>query len=159
MASVNQTRPHCVNQMGKTHKPLAARHGRGKAWARHALCESASTDGSACISHRRFKISATIVLPKWNVRLYMKCEHERLFNRRGEKVAACSISRATRLSLDDSLYKQNTKKCMRARKRATIAPFSPYVIHKVPLLVGVWSSANMLAIFLPNDVSSTRRCR
>ena len=27
MASVNQTRPHCVNQMGKTHsKPLAARH-------------------------------------------------------------------------------------------------------------------------------------
>ena len=33
MASVNQTRPHCVNQMGKTHsKPLAARH---------AVCESA----------------------------------------------------------------------------------------------------------------------
>ena len=30
MASVNQTRPQCVNQMGKTHsKPLAARHGRG----------------------------------------------------------------------------------------------------------------------------------
>ena len=29
MASVNQTRPHCVNQMGKTHsKPIAARHGR-----------------------------------------------------------------------------------------------------------------------------------
>jgi hypothetical protein len=41
MASVNQTRPHCVNQMGKTHsKPLAARHGRGTAWARHAMCES-----------------------------------------------------------------------------------------------------------------------
>ena len=36
MASVNQTRPHCVNQMGKTHsKPLAARHDRGKVWARH----------------------------------------------------------------------------------------------------------------------------
>jgi hypothetical protein len=36
MASVNQTRPHCVNQMGKTHsRPLAARHGRGTAWARH----------------------------------------------------------------------------------------------------------------------------
>ena len=32
MASVNQTRPHCVNQMGKTHyKPLAARHGKGTA--------------------------------------------------------------------------------------------------------------------------------
>ena len=41
MASVNQTRPHCVNQMGKTHsKPLAARHGRGTAWAQHAMCES-----------------------------------------------------------------------------------------------------------------------
>ena len=41
-ASVNQTRPHCVNQIGKTHsKPLAARHGRGTAWARHAMCESA----------------------------------------------------------------------------------------------------------------------
>ena len=35
MASVNQTRLHCVNQMGKTQsKPLAARHGRGTAWAR-----------------------------------------------------------------------------------------------------------------------------
>ena len=32
MASVNQTRTHCVNQMVKTHsKPLAARHGRGTA--------------------------------------------------------------------------------------------------------------------------------
>jgi len=41
MASVNQTRSHCVNQMGKTHsKPLAARRGRGTAWARHAMCES-----------------------------------------------------------------------------------------------------------------------
>jgi hypothetical protein len=26
---VNQTRPHCVNQMGK---PLAERHGKGTAW-------------------------------------------------------------------------------------------------------------------------------
>ena len=42
MASVNHTRTHCVNQMGKTHsKPLAARHGRGRAWARHVMCESA----------------------------------------------------------------------------------------------------------------------
>jgi hypothetical protein len=33
MACVNQTRPHCVNKMGKTQsKPLAARHGRGTAW-------------------------------------------------------------------------------------------------------------------------------
>jgi hypothetical protein len=40
MASVNQTLPHCVNQMGKTRsKPLAARRGRRTAWARHAMCE------------------------------------------------------------------------------------------------------------------------
>jgi len=52
MASVNQTRPHCVNQMGKTnYKPLAARHGRGTAWARHAMCESAlSITCSECVS-------------------------------------------------------------------------------------------------------------
>jgi len=44
MASVNQTRPYCVNQMEKTHsKPLAAWHGRGTAWARHDMCESALT--------------------------------------------------------------------------------------------------------------------
>ena len=36
MTSVNQTRSHCVNQMGKTHsKPLSAGYGRGSAWARH----------------------------------------------------------------------------------------------------------------------------
>ena len=36
MASVDQKRPHCVNQMGKTHyKPLVARHGRRMAWVRH----------------------------------------------------------------------------------------------------------------------------
>jgi hypothetical protein len=35
MASVNQTRPHCVNEMGKKHsKRLRARHGRGTALAR-----------------------------------------------------------------------------------------------------------------------------
>jgi len=51
MASLNQTRPHCVNQMGKTRsKPLAARHGRGTACERHAMCESA------------FSVSCTAVL-------------------------------------------------------------------------------------------------
>jgi hypothetical protein len=48
MASVNQTRPHCVNQMGKTHsKPLAVRLGRGTAWARHGhgvLCVNRPLD-------------------------------------------------------------------------------------------------------------------
>ena len=36
MASVNQTRPQCINQMGKTYSILlAARHGKGTAWAPH----------------------------------------------------------------------------------------------------------------------------
>jgi hypothetical protein len=68
MACVNQTRPHCVNQMGKTQSnPLAERHGNsmgtagerqgngrgtagerhgngmGTAWERHGVCESALT--------------------------------------------------------------------------------------------------------------------
>jgi len=48
MASVKLTWPHCVNQMGKTHsKPLAAWHGRGIAWAWHAMCESAFTGVSS----------------------------------------------------------------------------------------------------------------
>ena len=52
MASVNQTRPRCVNQMGKTHsEPLAAQHGRGTAWAQHAMCESAFTASSSFSRH------------------------------------------------------------------------------------------------------------
>ena len=36
MASVNQTRPHCVTQMGKTHsKPLTAWNDRGTSWTQH----------------------------------------------------------------------------------------------------------------------------
>jgi hypothetical protein len=59
MANVNQTRPHCVNQMGKKHsKPLAARHGRGTAWAWHAMCESAfrfnSLPQCPLMKHTRF---------------------------------------------------------------------------------------------------------
>jgi hypothetical protein len=42
MACVNQTRPYCVNQMGKTQsKPLAAWHDRGMAWERCGMCELA----------------------------------------------------------------------------------------------------------------------
>jgi hypothetical protein len=39
---MNYTRPHCVNQMGKTHSKLLA----GTAWARHAMCESALSERS-----------------------------------------------------------------------------------------------------------------
>ena len=42
MASVNQTRPHCVNQVGKTHSKLLVEwRGSGKAWERQAMCQSA----------------------------------------------------------------------------------------------------------------------
>jgi uncharacterized protein len=53
MACVNETRPHCVNQMVNTQsKVLVERHGRGTAgewqgngmgtaWERHGMCESA----------------------------------------------------------------------------------------------------------------------
>jgi hypothetical protein len=57
MESVNQTRSRCVNQKEKTHsKPFAAWHGRGMAWARHAMCESAFTElrtrsyGQECVA-------------------------------------------------------------------------------------------------------------
>ena len=51
MASVNQTRPHCVNQMGKTHsKPLAARNGRGTAWAQRG-------HGMLCVNRSLFALS------------------------------------------------------------------------------------------------------
>ena len=45
MASVNQTRPHCVNQMGKTFQTLTGTawqgNGMGAGWERNAMCESA----------------------------------------------------------------------------------------------------------------------
>jgi hypothetical protein len=42
MACVNQTRPHCVNQMGRTQSnPFLARHVRVTAWARYGMCELA----------------------------------------------------------------------------------------------------------------------
>jgi len=42
MLCVTQTRPHCVNQMGKAQsEPLATRHGWGSAWACYVMCELA----------------------------------------------------------------------------------------------------------------------
>jgi hypothetical protein len=65
MASLNQTRPHCVNQMGKTHsKPLAVWHGRGMACARHG-------HGMLCVNrplycHDRFcSIQSDPPIHKW----------------------------------------------------------------------------------------------
>jgi len=56
------------------------------------------------IAHGRFYSLPTIVLPKWNSTVVYDSAHE-LFNRGDYKFAACSISWATRLSLDDCVYK------------------------------------------------------
>ena len=59
MASVNQTRPHTVNQMGKTlSKPLAARHGRRTARARHG-------NGVLCVNRPLYLYSPSV--PSWHV--------------------------------------------------------------------------------------------
>ena len=60
MASVNQKRPHCVNEMGKTHsKPLVARHGRGTAWARHV-------NGMLCVN-RPLNCTGRLLVPSEKV--------------------------------------------------------------------------------------------
>jgi hypothetical protein len=42
MAFLNQTRPHCVNQVGKTQfKTLAARNYRKTVWEWHGMCDLA----------------------------------------------------------------------------------------------------------------------
>ena len=68
MASMNQTRPHCVNQMGKTHsKPLAARHGMGTA----CMCESAFSVRSGT----RILHSVSITVPSLRgVSRCLKCQ-------------------------------------------------------------------------------------
>jgi hypothetical protein len=44
MPCVSQTRPNCVNQLGKTQsEPFAVQHGRGTAWARHG-------NGMVCVN-------------------------------------------------------------------------------------------------------------
>ena len=67
MENVKQTRPHCVNQVGKAHsKPLAARYGRGTAWARHAMYESALKvifpSTSVCLCQCRSAITAYLFI-------------------------------------------------------------------------------------------------
>jgi hypothetical protein len=48
LAYVTQTRPHCVNQMGKTQsKPLAERHGRGTSWQRNGMAGERHGRGTA----------------------------------------------------------------------------------------------------------------
>jgi len=69
MAGVNQTRPHCVNQMGKMYtKPLAARHGMGTEWSRHGhgmLCVNRPLEHSvvyAILACTQQRVSKTRVI-------------------------------------------------------------------------------------------------
>ena len=58
MAGVNQTRPHCVNQMGKTHsKHLAARHAMRESALRSAMRPEREAD------HRAYEHGCASVVP------------------------------------------------------------------------------------------------
>ena len=81
LTSVNQTRLHCVNQMGKTHsKPLAARHGSGTAWARHGkgmLCVnrpliSVVSRGGTNKFHAIFGVSTVVIILTMDTRFPRK---------------------------------------------------------------------------------------
>jgi hypothetical protein len=57
MASVNQTRPHCVNQMGKTHsKPLEARLGHSTLCVNRPLQCAGSLYKTRAESHRQLVV-------------------------------------------------------------------------------------------------------
>ena len=76
MASVNQTWPHCVNQMGKTQsKPLVAHHGRRTAWARHAMCELAFRR-HRCKQGDNIKMELGEVVWEWVDRCWGSCEQD-----------------------------------------------------------------------------------
>ena len=81
MVSVNQTQPHCVNQMGKTHsKPLAVWHGRGTAWARHGhgmLCVNRPLRNNSLHAYV-YKICAKIIIRHLNI-LREASIHKELF--------------------------------------------------------------------------------
>jgi len=78
-------------------------------------------------------------------------------NRGNERVAACSISRATGLSLATAATNGTQGTYGRARPGDDRSIFTLY--NKRPLLVIAHSCAYMLAIFLPNVVSSSTRIK
>jgi len=71
IASVNQTWPHCDNQMGKAKsKPLAARLCRDTAWARHELAFRLQIHNHSMISIYRFS-TAKVVIRSFSILRYM----------------------------------------------------------------------------------------
>jgi hypothetical protein len=108
MASVYQTRAHCVNQMEKTHsKPLAAQHDRGMAWARQGhsmLCVNQPlytphvpwcTDVTLTKIHSTMLViqhivNVTIMKPKHNFSLlYRVAIYQQWFN---HKIYSCTTT-------------------------------------------------------------------
>ena len=72
MASVNQTRPRYVNEMGKTHsKHLAVRHGRGKAWARHG-------NGMLCVN-RPLQFTTHHSVLRHLIRVFLGCTEKNIY--------------------------------------------------------------------------------
>ena len=86
-----------------------------------------------------------------------KCACRQLYNRGDERVEACPISRATGLSLATATTNKTQETYGRARTGDNRSILTLYYIS--PLLVTVQSCANMLAMFLPNVVSSSNRTR
>jgi hypothetical protein len=90
MACVNQTRPNCINQMGKTQsKPLAARYGRETVWARHGMCELAftvlpSNDGyvkaSHCYVYTYIDFKVMVVVPRYRGPVQTRLKEQRQEN-------------------------------------------------------------------------------
>jgi hypothetical protein len=108
MASVNQTWPHCVNQMGKTHsKPLAARHGRGTAWARHAMCESALRVPSSSVKQSK-NVAKHQSMPRKskNMTATSKCAHEMSIRRKSHSIISGFLEN-NYLNLESLLYVDN----------------------------------------------------
>ena len=87
MVSVNQTRPHCVNQMGKTHsKPLAVRRGRGKAWARHG-------HGMLCVNRPLYGYPVTAPLSSQQMPHGTSCDGTQVTVLRSRRLTARPPSR------------------------------------------------------------------
>jgi hypothetical protein len=74
-------------------------------------------------THERFWSLRLRFWPNEKYFCIWKCANWPLFNRGDQNGAACSITRVTRLSLDDCLYKWKTKKYMCQRPLTTIASF------------------------------------
>jgi hypothetical protein len=75
MVWVNQTQPHCVNQMGKTQSnALVERHGTGMAWERCRMCDSnLRTTWWMVRSIERMALDSNVPLIFWAIHCNREC--------------------------------------------------------------------------------------